>query len=134
MSLIEEDGGPVFEEYEGDTFEQHSDEGEITYADFDEALMVRKTLNTMTKEDELWLRHNIFHTRCTCQGKVCNVIIDGGSFENVISSITVDNLGLKTNAHPIPYTLHWFKKGNEVKVSKICLVKFSIGKKYTDEV
>ncbi|GJX04998.1 putative CCCH-type zinc finger family protein [Tanacetum coccineum] len=46
----------------------------------------------------------------------------------------VDKLGLKTEEHPKPYTLSWFKKGNEVKVSKRCLVNFSIGKKYTDEV
>ncbi|GJS22012.1 hypothetical protein Tco_0450644 [Tanacetum coccineum] len=45
-------------------------------------------------------------------GKICNVIIDGGSSENVVSDTM----------------------GNEVKVSKRCLVKFSIGKKYKDEV
>lgn len=72
------------------------------YADSGEALVVRRTLSTVTKEDESWLRHNIFHTRCTCQGKVCNVIIDGGSCENVISSIMVDKLGLKTEEHPKP--------------------------------
>ena len=46
----------------------------------------------------------------------------------------VDKLGLKIEEHPKPYTLSWFKKGNEVKVSKRCLVNFSIGKKYTDNV
>ncbi|GJX05248.1 reverse transcriptase domain-containing protein [Tanacetum coccineum] len=67
MSLIEEDRGPVFDEYEGDTFEEHSEKGEIMYADFGKALVVRRTLNMVIKEDESWLRHNIFHTRCTCQ-------------------------------------------------------------------
>ncbi|GKC75614.1 putative reverse transcriptase domain-containing protein [Tanacetum coccineum] len=43
-------------------------------------------------------------------------------------------LSLKTEEHPQPYKLSWFKKGNEVKVSKRCLVKFSIGKKHSDEV
>ena len=46
----------------------------------------------------------------------------------------VEKLGLHTEDHPQPYKLSWFKKGSEVKVSKRCLVKFSIGKKYTDEV
>lgn len=58
----------------------------------------------------------------------------GGSCENVISNTMVDKLNLKTEEHPHPYKLSWFKKGNEVKVSKRCLVKFSIGKKYSDEV
>ncbi|GJS32473.1 transposon ty3-I gag-pol polyprotein [Tanacetum coccineum] len=43
---------------------------------------------------------------CTSHGKVCDIIIDGGSFENV----------------------------KEFKVSKRCLVQFSIGEKYKDEV
>nr|GEW69470.1 hypothetical protein [Tanacetum cinerariifolium] len=67
-------------------------------------------------------------------GKVCNVIINGESCENVISSIMVDKLGLNAKEHPKPYALSWFKNGNEVRVSKRCLVNFSIGKKYTDEV
>ncbi|GJT80165.1 reverse transcriptase domain-containing protein [Tanacetum coccineum] len=134
ITIIEEDNGPVFDKYEDDKYEQHYDQEEIMYADCEEALVVRRSLSMVTKDNESWLRHNIFHTRCTCLGKVCNVIIDGGSCENVISSIMVDKLGLKTEEHPKPYTLSWFKKGNEVKVSKRCLVNFSIGKKYTDEV
>ena len=63
-----------------------------------------------------------------------SMIIDGGSCENVISTTIVEKLGLKTVEHPQPYKLSWLKKGNEVKVSRRCLVQFSIGKKYTDEV
>ena len=62
------------------------------------------------------------------------MIIDGGSCENVVSKTMVEKLGLNTEDHPQPYKLSWFKKGSEVKVSKRCLVKFSIGKKYSDEV
>ena len=58
----------------------------------------------------------------------------GGSCENVVSNTMVEKLGLNTEDHPQPYKLSWFKKGSDVKVSKRCLVKFSIGKKYTDEV
>ena len=45
------------------------------------------------KED--WLRNNIFHTKCNSHGKVCDIIIDGGSFENVVSTQMVDKLNLK---------------------------------------
>ena len=46
----------------------------------------------------------------------------------------VEKLGLDVEDHPEPYQLTWLKKGNAVKVSKRCLVHFSIGKKYKDEV
>ncbi|XP_071694869.1 uncharacterized protein [Rutidosis leptorrhynchoides] len=62
------------------------------------------------------------------------MIIDGGSCENVVSSIMVEKLGLKTEAHPEPYQLTWLKKGNHIKVTKRCLVKFYISSKYNDEV
>ncbi|MDV3192331.1 MAG: retropepsin-like aspartic protease, partial [Candidatus Phytoplasma australasiaticum] len=62
------------------------------------------------------------------------MIIDGGSCENVVSNTMVEKLGLKIEDHPQPYKLAWFKKGNDVRVSKRCLVKFSIGKKYANEI
>jgi hypothetical protein len=80
------------------------------------------------------LRNNIFHTRCTSHGKVYNVIIDGGSCENVVAVTMVEKLKLKTEDHPEPYKLQWLRKGNEVKVNKRCLVEFSIGKNYKDVV
>nr|GEV30348.1 Gag-Pol polyprotein, putative [Tanacetum cinerariifolium] len=46
----------------------------------------------------------------------------------------VKKLQLKTKDHPHPYHLTWFDKKKEFKVSKRCLVKFSIGEKYKDEV
>ena len=91
-------------------------------------------MNIGIADDELLLRHNIVHTKGTRGGKSCNVIIDGGSCENVVSNTMVEKLGLKTEAHTQPYTLSWFKRGSEVKVSKRCLVKFAIGKKYYDEL
>ncbi|GJS25026.1 putative nucleotidyltransferase, ribonuclease H [Tanacetum coccineum] len=66
-----------------------SDQEEITYADTGEVLVIKRTMSTMVKEDESWLRHNIFHTRCTYEGKICNVIIDGGSCENVVSETMI---------------------------------------------
>lgn len=46
----------------------------------------------------------------------------------------VEKLKLKTESHPQPCKLTWFRKGNEVKVNKRCLVQFSIGKNYHYEV
>ncbi|GJR07731.1 zf-CCHC domain-containing protein [Tanacetum coccineum] len=70
----------------------------------------------------------------TLQGSVCTVIIDGGSCENMVAKTMVDKLGLPTTDHPDPYQLTWFRKGNLVKVTQRCLVAFSIGNKYKDEL
>ena len=50
-------------------------------------------------------RHKIFWTLCTIRNKVCNVIIDGGSSENVVSKALVKTLNLKTEKHPSPYKI-----------------------------
>lgn len=103
--------------------------------------MIRRTLivpreENMQAEDSgnCWLRTNIFHTRCKIGGKVCNIVIDGGSCENMVSTVMVDKLKLKCQKHPYPYHVSWIKKGNEVTIDKRCLVKFSIGDTYKDEV
>ena len=124
----EEDEGPVFDE-EGPVCDE-----EFITADHGESLVIRRSLHTALAKEEPWLRHNIFHTRCTTQGKVCDVIIDSGSCENVVSNYMVEKLNLPTQDHPHPYKLQWLNKGSEVKVSKRCLVTFTIGKKYQDEI
>jgi hypothetical protein len=42
-----------------------------------------------------WLRTNIFRTRCTYGGKVCQVIIDSGGCKNMVSKEMVDKLKLR---------------------------------------
>jgi hypothetical protein len=61
--------------------------------------MIRRSLHASTKEAH-WFRNNIFHTRCTVAGKVCDVIVDSGSCENVVSNYMVDKLKLPTESHP----------------------------------
>lgn len=115
-------------------FDEADEEEKITYEDHGETSVVRRSLNTSNADDDSWLRNNIFHTRCTSHGKVRDVIIDGGSCESVVTSTMVEKLQLKTENHPQPYKLSWLQKGNDVKVTKRCLVQFFIGKKYNDEV
>jgi len=71
-------------------------------------------------------RDHIFYSRCTIQGKVCSLIIDGDSCTNVASTHLVSKLGLSTIPHPQPYSLQWLKKGNEVQVTKQALISFSV--------
>ncbi|GJS10165.1 reverse transcriptase domain-containing protein [Tanacetum coccineum] len=112
-------------------------ETEVVHPDRGELLFTRRLLNTAVldqDDDTTWLRTNIFHTQCTAKGKVCTVIIDGGSCEDMVSTTMVEKLGLpiQNSYHPDPYQLTWLKKGNLVKVTHRCLVHFSIVNKYTD--
>ncbi|KAH9725143.1 Endonuclease [Citrus sinensis] len=86
------------------------------------------------QDKDKWLRQNIFQTTCTIGGKVCRMVIDSGSCENVISKEVITKLNLKTEPHQTPYKLTWLKKGNQVTVSKHCLVSLSIGSIYKDKI
>ncbi|XP_077246136.1 uncharacterized protein LOC143886018 [Tasmannia lanceolata] len=137
--LMIEDVGDAEVDGIGDaTYDEEEDEvdgDELVYGDTGEALMIRKTLLGPKQDvDEDWLRSNLFYTTCTIGGKVCKLIIDGGSSENIISHEAVTKLNLKPEQHPRPYKLSWFKKENEVTVSTHCLVTFSDGKRYFDNV
>ena len=115
-------------------FDEPLEEEDVTYGDTGELLVIRRALNSNPVEDEVWFRNNIFHTRCTSHGKVCDVIIDSGSCENVVSNTMVQKLPFKTEKHPQPYKLSWLQKGKSMQVDQRCLVNFSIGNKYRDEV
>ena len=66
--------------------------------------------------------------------RVCDIIINSGSSENIVSKAMVTKLGLQTRKHPSPYKIGWIKRGTEVKIMEICHIKFTIGKNYADEV
>ncbi|XP_056694837.1 uncharacterized protein [Spinacia oleracea] len=131
ISFVEEE---LFEDDQVEESQEDEADQEVLHADKGESLVIRRILNAAPIEEDEWLRHNIFHTRCTSHGKICNVIIDSGSCENVVAATMVEKLKLPTKDHPYPYKLTWLKKGNDVKVTKRCLIDFSIGKKYQDKV
>ena len=60
-------------------------------------LMIRRLLGGQSKSMEESQRENIFHTRCLINGKVCMVIIDGGSCTNMASASLVSKLNLLLN-------------------------------------
>jgi len=37
-------------------------------------------------------------------------------------------------AHPHPYNIQWLNQGKELQVNSRCLISFSIGKNYHDEI
>lgn len=78
----------------------------MLYDDGYETLVIQKSLLT-SKVDygDDWLRTNIFYTTCTVVYKVCNMIIDSGSYKNVVSEKVAQKLQLKINHHPRPNKL-----------------------------
>lgn len=56
-------------------------------------------------------RHNLFRSKCTINGKVCDVVIDSGCTENIISRGVVQALQLKVTKNSNPYKIGWIKKG-----------------------
>ncbi|XP_010527728.1 PREDICTED: uncharacterized protein LOC104805025 [Tarenaya hassleriana] len=115
----------VDDDYASDGMDQFPAKGEL--------LVARRALNINAKEETYEQRENIFHTRAYVQGKVCILIIDGGSCTNVASTSLVEKLNLSTTKHPRPYKLQWLNDSGETRVFKQVRVPFRIGK-YEDEV
>ena len=77
--------------------------------------------------------HKLFRTKCDVQGSLCDLIIDNGNRENIISKDVVERLQLETENHPNPYAIGWIKEVGGIRVHECYKVSFSIGK-YNDEV
>ncbi|PKU80605.1 hypothetical protein MA16_Dca011729 [Dendrobium catenatum] len=128
VKLMEERDQEAQESFEPEVNDPDDGQPSTTIIPPDEGplLVLRRLLNS--HKEEPMQRHNIFRTRCTVDGRVCQLIIDSGSCENVASTVLIERLNLPTEDHPSPYKLAWIQKGSEVEVSKRCLVNFSIGK------
>ncbi|KAL5580828.1 hypothetical protein UlMin_013270 [Ulmus minor] len=100
---------------------------------YSDLLILQKLLLT-PRIDEESQRNAIFRTRCTSKGKVCDVIIDSGSSENIVSKSLVKILKLKIEPHSTPYKIGWVMKGVEINVKATSTFTFSIGKSYQSQV
>lgn len=97
------------------------------------SLLIRRNFHTTPKQKVSNQRENIFQTKCRIQGKLCDIIIDGGSETNCVSKEIVKELKLKTQQHPNPYKLRWLDSKAEGHVKRQCLVKLAIGS-YHDSI
>jgi hypothetical protein len=68
----------------------------------------------------------LFRTACKTKEKVCKMIIDSGSIDNLVSTKMVEKMDLDTISHPSPYKVSWLYKGHQVMVSQQCKVEFQI--------
>ena len=78
-----------------------SQEAVVEEADEGELLVLRRALSSL-KGDKEEQRENIFHSKCTVQGKVCSLIINRESCANVASLSMVGKLNLQAMDHPHP--------------------------------
>jgi hypothetical protein len=66
--------------------------------------MMRKILLKLEKEMENPIqRNNFFRTACKTKDRVCKLIVDSGSTDNIVSTEMVEKMELETVAHPSPY-------------------------------
>ena len=121
-------------EVEEDSNLEENDEYACLGPDEGECLVVRRTLSNMLDQEGSLQREAIFHTRCTIGGKVCTLIIDGGSCTNVASQVMIDKLKMKTIPHPKPYKIQWLSHSKGIHVTQQVLLSFSIGKTYEEEL
>jgi hypothetical protein len=122
-----EGGETHIAEAQGRNVEVEDDEG-------GRSLMMRKVLLMPEKEAENpTQRNSLFQTACRTKDRVCKVIVDSGSTDNLVSTEMVENMELETIVHPSPYRVSWLQKGHQVNVTKQCLVEFKIGG-YKDEI
>jgi len=61
------------------------------------------------------------------KGKVCNIVIDSGGIDNLVSTEMVEKLILQNVPHPTAYRVSWLQKGHQILVSEKCNVEFQIG-------
>jgi hypothetical protein len=78
-------------------------------------------------------RHNLFHIQGMIKDKLCRIIVDNGSCNNIASQDLVEKLGLKQRRHPSPYKIQWLNECGTLHVSNIVTIPFSIGR-YSDQV
>jgi predicted aspartyl protease len=81
--------------------------------------MMRKFLLTPEKEVESSVqRTRHFRTACKTKDRVCKVIIDNGSTDNLVSTEMAEKLELEMTDHLSPYRVLWLQKGHQVTVTK----------------
>lgn len=92
-----------------------------------ESLMIKRVLMKKPHSTKVSQRRALFRIKCKIMGKVCKVIIDSGSIDNIISEEAMSKLKLPRIQHKEPYKLTWLNNGQHVLVNEQAWVDFHIG-------
>ncbi|GJU49904.1 hypothetical protein Tco_1219459 [Tanacetum coccineum] len=98
--------------------------------------VVQRTLCSPKVSDSSQI-NKIFQTKCLVKEKICSIVIDGGSCENLVANDLVKAFKFPTEPHPSSFKIGWIKKGPTLKVTEICnicKVPLVIGKHYNELV
>ena len=91
------------------------------------ALMMRQSFLQVPHAQELAQRKKLFRKRIKCKERVCNLLIDSRSTENLVSKEMVEKLELERIPHPYPYNFSWLTKEYQTLVTEKAMVEFSLG-------
>ena len=121
MNLVVAEEGKAEDEQKGE--EEYNDADPYTYdpneiqedeegVPFEGSLMIQRLLLTPRIEynDQ---QNKIVRAHCIISKRVCDLIIDIGSMENIALKSLVTKLGLKTKRHLSPYKIGWIKKSTK---------------------
>ena len=71
-----------------------------------ESLMIRRTLLKELVKLDTTQRRALFQVQCKVKGKLCRVVIDSGSIDNIISLEAANKLKLERLPHSCPYKVN----------------------------
>ena len=92
---------------EESTSEEEVEDEDQTFITLDvgELLVIQRVFHVQEAHCDPNQREQLFHTRCTIKGKVCELIIDGENYTNAASTTLTDKLRLPTMVLPTPNSL-----------------------------
>jgi hypothetical protein len=124
------------EKADASSSEESEENNEVIVDEYELAANCKNLMVQRVPEDcihEQGQRWNIFKTQCIVNDSTCKLIIDGGSYTNVVSKSLVDYLSLPTWKHPQPHCIEWLYNSEKLKVTHKVRLKFSAGN-YEDTV
>lgn len=74
----------------------NSNEKEVVDANFNEILVARKVMHTTEALNDKAYKDYLFHSKCIIKCKMCDLMVDGWSCVNTISTYMVDKIGQST--------------------------------------
>ncbi|RVW55375.1 Transposon Ty3-I Gag-Pol polyprotein [Vitis vinifera] len=90
-------------------------------------------LESYPKEEETYNEDEVSEECDYYDGRLCTMIIDGGSSLNIASQELVEKLNLKIERHPNPFRVAWVND-TSIPVSFRCFVTFLFGKDFEESV
>ena len=88
--------------------------------------MIRRIFIKEIVREEPSQRRALFRMKCKIMGKVCKVIINLGSTNNIVLEEVVSKIKLKRTPHSSPYRVTWLNRGQKIIVNEQTWVDFSI--------